>query len=120
MLYTSEKTGKSYKTVDDLSKAEKCYDTAHASEIKKSEEKKARAQEISDAWKDVLEARKQAQDILKKADEKYDALKEAFIRDYGSYHLSYYNDGGKKEITVDDIIGDLLFPMSIFDSRMID
>lgn len=117
MLYTSEKTGKSYKTVDDLNKAEADFEDSQALESKKLDEKKTRAQEIKDAWKGVLDARKQAQDILKKADDKYDALKDAFVKDYGSYHMSYYSDDDKDEITVDDIIGDMLFPIDIFDRR---
>lgn len=78
MKYYSDKTKKLYETVEDLNKAEKAYDEAHALEIKKAEMKKARAEEIKNARKAIIEAQN-----------KYNELVNKFIKEYGSYHETY-------------------------------
>lgn len=78
MKYYSDKTKKLYETVEDLNKAEKAYDEAHAAELKKAEEKKHRAEEIQAALKAIVDAQ-----------HKYNELVNQFIKDYGSYHATY-------------------------------
>ena len=78
MKYYSEKLKKIYDTVEDLQAAEKEYDEAHAAEIAKAKERKARADEIDAARKDLIKAQK-----------KYDGLINKFIEDFGSYHATY-------------------------------
>ena len=78
MKYYSDKTKKLYETVEDLNKAEKAYDEAHAAELKKAEEKKQRAEEI-----------KVARQAMMTAQNKYNELVNQFIKDYGCYHETY-------------------------------
>lgn len=78
MKYYSEKLKKVYDTVEQLKTAEAEYDKAHAAEIKKAEERKRRADEITAARKDLQNAQK-----------KYNELVNKFIKDYGSYHATY-------------------------------
>ena len=78
MKYYSDKTKKIYDTVEQLQAAEKKYDEAHAAEIKKAEERKKRAAEVSEARKELANAQKKYNDLLNK-----------FVKDYGSYHETY-------------------------------
>ena len=78
MKYYSEKTKKVYDTVKDLQTAETEFDKAHAAEIAKQKERKARADEIKAARQAVIDAQK-----------RYNALLDSFIKDYGSYHETY-------------------------------
>lgn len=83
MKYYSEKLKKVYDTVEQLDTAEKEYDEAHAAEIAKQKERKARAEEIDEARKEVIEAQK-----------RYDELIDKFVKDYGSYHTTYTKNDG--------------------------
>ena len=81
MKILSEKTGKEYKTVDECVAAEKEFDEAVAAEKARKEnlakERKERATEVEDAYKAVLEAQKA-----------YQAKLDAFVKDYGSFHMT--------------------------------
>lgn len=68
MKYYSDKLDKIFNEVKDLEEAEKAYDEKHALELKKKEERAARAKEVDEARKTFL-------DLLDK-----------FIKDYGYYH----------------------------------
>lgn len=80
MKYYSDKTKKLYETVEDLNKAEKAYDEAHALEIKKAGIKKEKADEIREARKVMIDAQN-----------KYNELVNKFIKEYGSYHETYHD-----------------------------
>ena len=98
MKIYSEKTNKEYATVEDCLAAEKEYDDAIAA--KKAEEEKAlaeakakreelatarkeRATEVEDAYKAVLEAQKVYRQKL-----------DAFVKDYGSFHMTVKTGDG--------------------------
>jgi len=89
VLYYSKKTKKLYETVEELETAEKAYDEEHAEAEKKVAEKKDRAKAIEDAYKHAQEVRKAAAEMIKEADKKYYDLRNAFIKDYGSFPMSY-------------------------------
>jgi len=80
MRIYSEITGKEYKTVEECQKAEeevavqKAAEAAKADKLKK--ERKARAEEVDAAYKNYMQ------------------LLNAFVKDYGSYHLSFRSDDG--------------------------
>ena len=80
MKYVSDVTGKIYDTVEDLEKAE----LEVAEMQKKKDELKAkradRAKEVEDAYKAALEAQKEADKLMK-----------AFVKDYGSFHMSLHD-----------------------------
>lgn len=75
MKIYSEKTGKEYTTVDECLKAEKAYDDkiaeAKAKAEVKNSERASRAKEITDTYA------------------KYIKLRNEFIKDYGSFHMTY-------------------------------
>lgn len=81
MKIISEKTGKTYETVDECLADEKKFDEATALEKKKKDElaanRKARATEVEEAYKKISEARKEYYKVL-----------QAFIKDYGSFHMT--------------------------------
>lgn len=104
MKYYSEKTNKLYESAGALEVAEKELADKEAEKAKLSETKKIRAKEVEDAYKEVVEARKKARDIIREADDKYNELKNKFVEDFGSYHMTYSAKDGKSSITVDDLI----------------
>ena len=81
MKIVSEKTGKEYMTVEECLAAEKEFDEAVAKEKARKEnlanERKERAKEVEDAYKAVLEAQNA-----------YRAKLDAFVKDYGSFHMT--------------------------------
>lgn len=81
MKILSEKTGKTYATVDECMAAEKEYDDALEAEKKKKEElasnRKARATEVEEAYKAISVAKKNYYKVLQN-----------FIKDYGSFHMT--------------------------------
>lgn len=114
MLYTSEVTGKSYKTVKELEAAEVEFNKAHEAELKAKEERKVAATEVEKAYTAVLNARKEAKaivdkankeasDLIRKSELDYQKLKDEFIKKFGSYHVSYTNNNGKEVVTVSDL-----------------
>jgi len=94
MKILSEKTNKYYATVDECLAAEKAFDEAvakekaakekalveqKAKEEKLATERKARATEVEDAYKAVIDADKHYQELLS-----------AFVKDYGSFHMTFH------------------------------
>ena len=81
MKYFSEKTKKYYDSEEDCISAEEEFDKAIAEEQERKEkltaERKARATEVEEAYKNALEARKIYQEKLN-----------AFVKDYGSFHMT--------------------------------
>ena len=92
MKYYSEKLKKVYDTVEQLQAAETEYDKAHAAEIAKQKERKARAEEITAARKDLQNRQK-----------KYNELVNQFIKDYGSYHATYTDEDSGEVANVMDV-----------------
>jgi hypothetical protein len=98
MKIYSEKTNKEYATVEDCLAAEKEYDDAIAEKKAKEEKalaeakakreelaaaRKERATEVEDAYKAVLEAQKVYRQKL-----------DAFVKDYGSFHMTVKTGDG--------------------------
>ena len=128
--------GKKYTDLKEAQEAEKKFEIEKAKKQTLVETKKARATEIEEAFKDlrqtelnankayrekVEEAKKIYQEAVTKAkdefatatkekEDKYLELKNSFIKDYGSYHMSSYTVNGDTEVTISDIIN------SVFDS----
>lgn len=89
MKIYSEKTGKEYATVDACIAAEQEYDEKVAKEKEEKEkaaaERKERAAEVEAAAQKVIEAKKEYQKVL-----------DAFLKDYGNYHLTIH--GADKDL----------------------
>ena len=82
--YYSDLTKKFYDVPEEAEKEEKALAEKNAAELKKKEEKASRAKEIEDAYKVYLESY-----------DKYLELRNAFIKDFGSYHMTYKNNTPK-------------------------
>ena len=85
MIIYSDKTKKRYDTVEDCLNAEKEFDEAL---IKKQEEQKA----LSEAKKTRADAVVEAYKKMKESEKEYIKLKNAFIKDYGYFHMSFKDE----------------------------
>ena len=83
MKILSEKTGEIYDSVEACQEAERLFDEAEArkeAERKaKADARKIRATEVEDAYKAVIEAKKAYKEKL-----------DAFVKDYGSFHMTLH------------------------------
>lgn len=77
-VYYSEELKKHFDTEEECLKAEEEQAKKFELEKQKKEERKARADEVTEAFKTVEEAKEKAYDLLEK-----------FCKDYGAYHASY-------------------------------
>ena len=81
MKYWSDVLNEKFDTLEELSEAEGKYEVEKAEKEaaakKASEERKARAKEVEDAFKAANEAKKHADELLKK-----------FTEDYNTFHFS--------------------------------
>ena len=98
ILFKSEKTGRIYKSKEEAEAAEKEYDAKQAEIKKLKEERAARAKEVDDLYAAYIEAGK-----------KYEDAKNAFIKDYKSYHVTYTSKGlAPSRSLIDEIFADFL------------
>lgn len=91
MKYFSEKTKKFYDDVKACEAAESAFD---AEQARIAEEKKKLAEERKERAKQIEEAYKEWQDLNKAAREgekRFLELRNAFIKDYGSFHMTVRN-----------------------------
>lgn len=83
MKIFSEKTNKYYATVDQCLTAEKAFDEAEAKKKAEAQQlnttRKERANEVETAYKASLEANKHYHELL-----------DAFVKDYGSFHMTLH------------------------------
>ena len=108
MKYYRESLKRVFDTTEELEDAEKKLEEEKKEKAALAEVKKTRATEVEEAYKKTIEARKQAQELIRKADEEFEALKKKFIDDYGYFHMSFSDEGGKQIVTVNDLIEDFL------------
>lgn len=107
MRYYSDKLKKLYDSEKELKAAEDELAEQEAEKAKLAETRKVRALEVEDAYKKTLEARKEARELIKKADESYNDLLKKFVKDFGSYHMTYTKtDEGYDALSVNDILED--------------
>lgn len=87
--YYSPKTKGIYDTKEEYDEAVKKYDEEQAKIEKEKEVKKEKAEKVKAAYRNSVEARKAAAEMIRKADEDYVKLRNDFIDEYGSWHMSY-------------------------------
>lgn len=92
--YKSTMLNRVFDRYEDLVQAEEAYEAENAEKLRLAEVKKARAKEVEDAYKASMQARKDANKAISEADRKYYELRDAFIKDYKSFHMSYSDDSG--------------------------
>lgn len=103
MLYTSEKTGKSYKTEEECKNADAEFEKEEAKKKELVEVKKTRAKEVEDAYKDYLKVRDEAFNKIAEAEKKWIELRNKFSEDYGGYHMTYTNVNGDTHVLFGDL-----------------
>ena len=96
MKYYSEILNKCFDSIEDCTKAEK----EHADEMKKKDElklkKKQRADEVTAAWNKLIDVKKEYAKKIADAENEFEELKSKFIKDYGSFHMTFTEkDDGK-------------------------
>lgn len=96
MLYLSEKTGKSYKTVKELEADEKKLTELESAEQKKKAEKKQRAEEVAKAYKAYEDVKAEYATKLREAYDSWVELRDEFAKDYGGYHMTYVSENGSE------------------------
>lgn len=96
MKYYSEKLKKLFDTEKELRSSEKEFELVEAEKQKTLELKKARAKEVEDAYKAYATKVKEAELENKKLYDEYLKLRNKFVSDYGSYHMSYTESGTTK------------------------
>lgn len=107
MKFLSEKLNKAFDTTKELYEAEKEFDKKQKEQARLTEVKKARAKEVENAFNEYQEVIKQSYDNIKKAEDKYNNLKDQFAKDYNGYHMTYINKDGKKAVTFTDVFDDV-------------
>lgn len=105
ICYKSKLLNKYFDSYDELVEAEKKYHEENDAKLAAAETRKQRAHEVDEAFKKTLDARKEARELIRKADEEYRKLRNQFARDYGSYHMTYTNKD-KEDITIYDLINE--------------
>lgn len=88
MKYYSEKLDQLFKSEDNLKKAEKLAEEKLIEKQKLEEQREVRAKEVRECHKKLLEVRKKARKEVFEADEKYNKLVSAFIKDFNTYSTS--------------------------------
>ena len=111
--FYSKLLNKPFDTLEALQEAELEYRKEHDEKLKLSEEKKARAKEIEDAYKELVQVKKECNEKIREADKKYNDLVNKFIKDYKYYHMTYTDDGVKNAVTVSDLL-DSFFNFRLF------
>jgi len=104
MLYTSEVTGKTYKTVEELEADEKLAKEEEENKAKALEVKKTRAKEVEDAYLEYQKVKEEAYNQIAQAEKKWIELRDKFAQDYGGYHMTYSNVNGDRQITFYDLV----------------
>lgn len=99
--YYSLVLSKPFKTLKELKEAENEYHLEQKAKEDKVAQRKERANEVQGAYKELIETRKKAYKEISDAEEKYYTLRNKFVDDYGSYHMSYTNDNGNEVFSTD-------------------
>ena len=89
MKYYSENLKKLFDTEKDLKEAEAKYEVALKCKADLKTEKKKRAEEVENAYKETLEIKKEYAKKLDEAEAEFIKLKNNFVKDYGSFHMTY-------------------------------
>ena len=107
MKFYSEVTKKLYDTEADLKDAENAIKKAEcenkAREIKLKNERAARAKIVDAAFEDY----RKAKEIAKKKYSDANALLDAFVKDYGTYHVSI-SEKNKRADNFDELFSELI------------
>ena len=114
MKYYSEDLKQLFESEKELKEAEKEQQTKLVEKQKLAETKKARAKEIEDSYKNIRKVREESMENMRKADAEYNDLVNAFVKDFGSYHMTYSSENANDEITVSDVVDEMFKAFETF------
>lgn len=104
IVYRSKLLNKYYESYEDMLRDEAEFKRQHDEELKAKEEKQHALDEIRDAYTTYVNLVDEKNKVVAEAWQKYNALKDEFIKKYGYFHMSYYNDGKTKELSLSDVV----------------
>lgn len=113
--FYSKLLNKPFDSLEELKDAELAYHKANDEKEKLAEERKERAREVEDALKHVYDVRKASREKINKvreecakelseAEDEYNKLLEAFLKDYKTFHVSYSNNGIHEVVSISDLV----------------
>lgn len=109
-VFYSENLKKYFDTKKECEEAEKVFAEEQAEKEKEKEIRANDAKEVEEAYKNVIETRKQAaikiqeaNELIEKAEQEYLQKRKEFVQKHGSFHMTYSNADGNEEITVSDL-----------------
>ena len=102
-VYFSEKLNKYFESKKECEAAEAAFDQE---KIEKEKAKEARAEDatkVEEAYKNIFEVSKEAAQKMHEAEQEYYKARREFIDKYGSFHMTYSNENGEENVTVNDV-----------------
>lgn len=117
--YYSKVLNKPFDTVEELLQAEAALEAANQAAAQKKAEKKEKADAVLAAYKNYVdvtnEGRRKVKELSaevaaesRQAYEEYCVLEQAFIREYGSFHMTYTDSSSREPLNVFDILNDFI------------
>ena len=106
--YYSKVLQKPFDTLDELKEAEYKFKLEQDEKFKAKETRAARAKEVEQAYIQYQEVKTAALNEIAKAERNWLKLRDAFVKDYHGYHLTYTDINGKKQVTFSELL-DTLF-----------
>lgn len=92
MKYYSEILRRTFDTVEELENEEKKVKEAEQKKELMLSKKKERAELVNNAFKELQDVRKEYYAKLREKEENYIKLRDEFVKDYGSWHMTYSSD----------------------------
>ena len=107
--FYSKVLNKAFDSLDELKEAEKKHAEEEAEKQNLTATKKARANEVEEAYKAYQQTKEKAYKEISEAENKYLTLRDKFAKDFNGYHMTYVVDNaGKHVVTFGDLINDFL------------
>ena len=120
MKYYSETLKKMFNSVEELDNAEKELLEQKEEEKKALAVKKEDAKEVEDAFKAYVEIKNKAYDEIKQAEKVFIEKKNAFVKKYGCYHMTYTSSGDKPLLDIKGNLDKILFDLDLDEGTYID
>ena len=104
IVYHSKLLNKYYESYDDMLREEAEFKRQHDEELKAKEEKQHALDEIKKAYTNYVNLVDEKNKVIAEAWKNFSSLREEFIKKYGYFHMSYYDDGKTKELSLSDVV----------------
>ena len=102
--YYSRELKQVFDTVEELKAAELKLHQEQEEKEKARLVKSEDAKKVEDAYKHLLEVKRQAAKEIEEAEKMYYEQRNAFIEKHGSYHMTYTNTDGRECLSVSDLV----------------